>query len=156
MNPKDRYFKGKVVNGDALQIKTGKVVTEVHLASIRPLRIENEDPSQRNRQKGFRPLYDIPFMFEVRHFYYRWFVGKSSSTPEKLHKFSFSSFFIQVFTTFLVVRFILEVGANVEVHNENSHTPLMEAASARHCGVTKILLEFGEGINTHKKRVKGT
>ena len=71
MNPKDRYFKGKVVNGDALQIKTGKVVTEVHLASIRPLRIENEDPSQRNRQKRFRPLYDIPFIFEVRYFYYR-------------------------------------------------------------------------------------
>ena len=57
---------------------------------------------------------------------------------------------------FLVVRFILEVGANVEVHNQNSHTPFMEAASAEYCGVAKILLEFGEGINTHKKRVKGT
>ena len=74
MNPKDGYFNGKVVdvvNGDAFQIKTGKVVKEVHLASIRPPRIENEDPSQRNRQKGFRPLYDIPFIFEVRYFYYR-------------------------------------------------------------------------------------
>ena len=31
-------------------------IKEVHLASIRPPRIENEDPSQRNRQKGFLPL----------------------------------------------------------------------------------------------------
>ena len=38
---------------------------------LRPLRIQNEDPSQRNRKTGFRPLYDISFMFEVRHFYYR-------------------------------------------------------------------------------------
>ena len=69
MNPKDRYFNGKVVevvNGDALQIKTGKVVKKVNLASITPPRIKNEDHSQRNRQKGFRPLYDIPFIFEVR------------------------------------------------------------------------------------------
>ena len=53
-----------------------------------------------------------------------------------------------------MVRFILEVGANVEVHNENSHTPLMEAASARHCGVTKILLEFGEGIKKNELKVR--
>jgi len=78
MNPKDRDFNGKVVevvNGDALQIKTGKVVKKVHLASIRPPRIENEDPSQRNRQKGFRPLYDIPFMFEAREFLRKKLIG---------------------------------------------------------------------------------
>ena len=55
---------------------------------------------------------------------------------------------------FLVVRVILEFGANVEVHNKNSHTPFMEAASAGHCGVAKILLEFGEGINTHQNELK--
>ena len=35
-------------------------------------------------------------------------------------------------------------------HNENGHTPLMEAASAGHCTVARILLEFGAGINTHR------
>merc|ERR550519_2208659 len=78
MNPKDRDFNGKVVeivNGDALMVKTGKVVKKVHLASIRPPRNENEDPSQRNRQKGFRPLYDIPFMFEAREFLRKKLIG---------------------------------------------------------------------------------
>ena len=59
MKPKERYFNWKVVvamKGDALRIKTGKAVEKVHLASIRPPRIENKDPSQRNRQKAFRPL----------------------------------------------------------------------------------------------------
>ena len=45
-----------------------------------------------------------------------------------------------------MVRFILEVGANVEVHNENSHTLLMEAASEGHFGVAKI--------NTHQNEFK--
>ena len=49
---------------------------------------------------------------------------------------------------------LLEAGAHVEVHNENRHTPLMEAASAGHCGVAKILLEFGAGINTHSNEFK--
>lgn len=30
----------------------------------------------------------------------------------------------------------------------------MEAASAGHCGVAKILLEFGAGINTHSNEFK--
>ena len=45
-----------------------------------------------------------------------------------------------------VVLVLIEAGANVEEHNENGHTPLMEAASAGHVGVAKILLEFGAGI----------
>ena len=57
---------------------------------------------------------------------------------------------------FQVVRVLLEAGANVEDHNENGHTPLMEAASAGHCGVAKILLEFGAGINTHSNEFKVT
>ena len=39
-------------------------------------------------------------------------------------------------------------------HNENGHTPLMEAASAGHCIVARILLEFGAGINTHSNEFK--
>ena len=49
---------------------------------------------------------------------------------------------------------LLEAGANVEDHNENGHTPLMEAASAGHCSVARILLEFGAGINTHSNEFK--
>jgi ankyrin repeat domain-containing protein 17 len=48
------------------------------------------------------------------------------------------------------VSFVLPGGdANVEDHNENGHTPLKEAASAGHCSVARILLEFVAGINTH-------
>ena len=42
----------------------------------------------------------------------------------------------------------------VEDHNENGHTPLMEAASAGHVGVAKILLKSGAGINTHSNEFK--
>jgi ankyrin repeat domain-containing protein 17 len=53
-----------------------------------------------------------------------------------------------------VVRVLLDAGANVEDHNENGHTPLMEAASAGHVQVAKILLEHGAGINTHSNEFK--
>ena len=53
-----------------------------------------------------------------------------------------------------VVRILLEANANVEDHNENGHTPLMEAASAGHVEVAKILLEYGAGINTHSNEVR--
>ena len=39
-------------------------------------------------------------------------------------------------------------------HNENGHTPLMEAASAGHCTIARILLVFGAGINTHSNKFK--
>jgi ankyrin repeat domain-containing protein 17 len=39
-----------------------------------------------------------------------------------------------------VVRTLLDAGANVEDHNENGHTPLMEAASAGHVGVAKVII----------------
>ena len=55
-----------------------------------------------------------------------------------------------------VVRVLLEANANVEDHNENGHTPLMEAASAGHVEVAKILLEYGAGINTHSNEVSST
>ena len=53
-----------------------------------------------------------------------------------------------------VVQMLLEAHANVEDHNENGHTPLMEAASAGHVGVAKILLKNGAGINTHSNEFK--
>lgn len=37
-----------------------------------------------------------------------------------------------------VVKVMLEAGANVEDHNENGHTPLMEAASAGKVAVAKV------------------
>lgn len=42
----------------------------------------------------------------------------------------------------LCVRVLLEAGANVEDHNENGHTPLMEAASAGHVSVAKVKIIF--------------
>ena len=67
-------------------------------------------------------------------------------------------FLINIFFLFLghaeVVRILLEANANVEDHNENGHTPLMEAASAGHVEVAKILLEYGAGINTHSNEVR--
>ena len=53
-----------------------------------------------------------------------------------------------------VVQVLIDVGANVEQHNENGHTPLMEAASAGHVGVARILLNSGAGINTHSNEFK--
>ena len=53
-----------------------------------------------------------------------------------------------------VVQELMLNGANVEIHNENGHTPLMEAASAGHVDVAKILLEHGAGINTHSNEFK--
>ena len=70
ISEKDKEFNGKVVevvNGAALIVKAGKTVRKIHLASIRPPRLEQEKGS-RKRQKGFKPLNDIPFMFEAREF----------------------------------------------------------------------------------------
>lgn len=53
-----------------------------------------------------------------------------------------------------IVHLLLEAGANVEDHNENGHTPLMEAASAGHVQVARILVEHGVSINTHSNEFK--
>lgn len=53
-----------------------------------------------------------------------------------------------------VVKVLLKEGANIEDHNENGHTPLMEAASAGHVEVARVLLEYGAGINTHSNEFK--
>lgn len=53
-----------------------------------------------------------------------------------------------------VVKVLLESGASIEEHNENGHTPLMEAGSAGHVEVARVLLENGAGINTHSNEFK--
>jgi ankyrin repeat domain-containing protein 17 len=53
-----------------------------------------------------------------------------------------------------VVQVLLAAGAHLEDHNENGHTPLMEAASAGHVNVAKILLDHGASINTHSSEFK--
>ena len=73
--------------------------------------------------------------------------GKNKGTSLHLH------FFCMFLGHAEVVRVLLEANANVEDHNENGHTPLMEAASAGHVEVAKILLEYGAGINTHSNEV---
>lgn len=52
------------------------------------------------------------------------------------------------------MKVLLKEGANIEDHNENGHTPLMEAASAGHVEVARVLLEYGAGINTHSNEFK--
>ena len=49
---------------------------------------------------------------------------------------------------------LINAGANVEEHNENGHTPLMETATAGHITVAKILLVAGAGVNTHSNEFK--
>lgn len=44
------------------------------------------------------------------------------------------------------VRVLLDADANVEDHNENGHTPLMEAASAGHVEVAKVRVHAVEGL----------
>uniref|UniRef100_A0A8C3G3E5 Staphylococcal nuclease domain-containing protein n=1 Tax=Cyclopterus lumpus TaxID=8103 RepID=A0A8C3G3E5_CYCLU len=75
---KDRQFVAKVmqvVNADAMVVKlnSGELKT-IHLSSIRPPRIEGE--VQLNLYKRFRPLYDIPYMFEAREFLRKKLIGK--------------------------------------------------------------------------------
>jgi len=81
LSDKDREFTGKVVeivNGDALMVKVGNTYKKIHLASIKAPKLEDKDESgNRIRQKGFRPLYDIPFMFDAREFLRKKVIGHS-------------------------------------------------------------------------------
>jgi len=75
---KDKAFTGKVVevvNGDALMVRRSKEmgggVRKVHLASIRPPRLDENA----TRPPNFRALYDIPHMFEAREFLRKKLIG---------------------------------------------------------------------------------
>ncbi|KAM6985865.1 staphylococcal nuclease domain-containing protein 1 [Aplochiton taeniatus] len=79
MDQKDRQFVAKVmqvVNADAVVVKlnSGEYKT-IHLSSIRPPRIEGEEKNK-DKDKRFRPLYDIPYMFEAREFMRKKLIGK--------------------------------------------------------------------------------
>ncbi|XP_053623818.1 staphylococcal nuclease domain-containing protein 1 [Plodia interpunctella] len=80
---KDKEFTAtvmEVVNGDALVVKMpNNTQKKIFLASIRPPREKNspdEEGKQSPRPKGFKPLYDIPWMFEAREFLRKKLVGK--------------------------------------------------------------------------------
>nr|XP_023647180.1 staphylococcal nuclease domain-containing protein 1 [Paramormyrops kingsleyae] len=82
LDQKDRQFVAKVmqiVNADAIVVKlvSGEYKT-IHLSSIRPPRIEGESAQEKNKDKDkrFRPLYDIPYMFEAREFMRKKLIGK--------------------------------------------------------------------------------
>uniref|UniRef100_A0A672QRX3 Staphylococcal nuclease domain-containing protein n=1 Tax=Sinocyclocheilus grahami TaxID=75366 RepID=A0A672QRX3_SINGR len=65
----------QVVNADAIVVKlnSGEYKT-IHLSSIRPPRLEGE--KNKDKDKRFRPLYDIPYMFEAREFLRKKLIGK--------------------------------------------------------------------------------
>ena len=53
-------------------------VKKIFLASIRPPKQQpTGDGYEEPRPKGFRPLYDIPFMFEAREFMRKKLIGQS-------------------------------------------------------------------------------
>ncbi|MFT7799310.1 staphylococcal nuclease domain-containing protein 1 [Arapaima gigas] len=82
LDQKDKQFVAKVMqvlNADAVVVKvpSGDYKT-IHLSSIRPPRIETESGQEKNKDKDkrFRPLYDIPYMFEAREFLRKKLIGK--------------------------------------------------------------------------------
>uniref|UniRef100_A0A6D2XFT8 Staphylococcal nuclease domain-containing protein n=1 Tax=Takifugu rubripes TaxID=31033 RepID=A0A6D2XFT8_TAKRU len=79
LDQKDRQFVAKVMqvlNADAMVVKlnSGEYKT-IHLSSIRPPRNEGEEKNK-DKDKRFRPLYDIPYMFEAREFLRKKLIGK--------------------------------------------------------------------------------
>ncbi|XP_074027844.1 staphylococcal nuclease domain-containing protein 1 isoform X2 [Leptinotarsa decemlineata] len=83
---KEKEFTATVLevnNGDALLLKMANGDTKkVFLASIRPPkeagRSNDDDGKPIPRPKGFRPLYDIPYMFEAREYLRKKLVGKKA------------------------------------------------------------------------------
>lgn len=81
---KEREFTGtvtEIAGADALIIKTQTgALKKVFLSSIRPPREKKpvgEDGKIATRPKDFRPLYDIPWMFEAREFLRKKLIKKS-------------------------------------------------------------------------------
>ncbi|KAL5292914.1 SND1 family protein [Megaselia abdita] len=81
---KEKDFTGTVVevyNGDAISVKTQNgAIKKVFLSSVRPPReagrVADEDGKLPPRPKNFRPLYDIPWMFEAREFLRKKLINK--------------------------------------------------------------------------------
>lgn len=85
VSPKDRDFQATVVeiiNGDAMNVKLADgSIKKIFLASIKPPREKNAAPADEDgklppRPKGFKALYDIPWMFEAREFLRKKLIGK--------------------------------------------------------------------------------
>lgn len=75
----NQSFDGKVIeiiNGDALMVKDidKNVVKKIFISSVRPPRPEAQGKEERG--KSFRPLYDVPFLFEAREFLRKRLIGK--------------------------------------------------------------------------------
>ncbi|RZC36999.1 TUDOR and/or SNase domain containing protein [Asbolus verrucosus] len=71
----------EVINGDALSVKLNNgQYKKIFLSSIRPPkeagRVADEDGKTAPRPKGFRPLYDIPWMYEAREYLRKKLIGK--------------------------------------------------------------------------------
>jgi staphylococcal nuclease domain-containing protein 1 len=81
---KEKDLHGTVIEvfqGDAISVKSpAGVVKKVFLSSIRPPREANRTADEEGklppRPKNFRPLYDIPWMFETREFLRKKLIGK--------------------------------------------------------------------------------
>ena len=72
----DKEFNGKVVeivNGDALVVKSAKNFRKIFLSSIRPPKLED---AEARKVPGFKPLYDIPFIYEAREFLRKKLIGQ--------------------------------------------------------------------------------
>ncbi|KAM7298323.1 staphylococcal nuclease domain-containing protein 1 [Ixodes scapularis] len=81
----DAKFEGKVVeviNADALvvRLEDGEL-RKIFLSSIRPPRRSEETKASGGesggKERNFRPLYDIPFMYEAREFLRKKLIGKN-------------------------------------------------------------------------------
>ncbi|XP_075161828.1 staphylococcal nuclease domain-containing protein 1 [Haematobia irritans] len=86
-NTKEKDFSGVVVevfNGDAINVKLPNgQIKKVFLSSIRPPRdtrvvagADGEEVKAPPRSKNYRPLYEIPFMFEAREFLRKKLINK--------------------------------------------------------------------------------
>lgn len=71
----------EIIGADALNVKLADgSYKKIFLASIRPPResgrINDDEGKPIPRPKGFRPLYDIPYMFEAREYLRKKLIGK--------------------------------------------------------------------------------
>lgn len=79
----DKEFTGKVVeivNADAMVVKLGNgTLKKIFLASVRPPRPADTPQAEGVKEakgRNFRPLYDIPYMYEAREFLRKQLIGQ--------------------------------------------------------------------------------
>lgn len=83
---KEKDFNGvvyEIINGDAISVKSANgQLKKVFLSSIRPPREAGKLPEEADkpapqRPKNFKPLFDIPWLFEAREFLRKKLIGKT-------------------------------------------------------------------------------